>query len=914
MNVATEDIKNIRSALTTSLPDADPEETAEWLESFDGLLDAEGTKRAEFIIRALLQRASAHSVAVPFVTTTDYVNTIPVDQEPEFPGDEEIERNYRKWLRWNAAVMVHRAQRPDIGVGGHISTYAGAATLYEVGMNHFFRGKDHPSGGDQVFFQGHASPGMYARAFLEGRLTEEQMNGFRQEKSAAPNGLSSYPHPRMMPDFWEFPTVSMGIGPTNAIYQASMNRYLENRGLKDTSDQQVWAFLGDGEMDEPESRGALQLAANEGLDNLNFVINCNMQRLDGPVRGNGKIMQELEAFFRGAGWNVIKVVWGREWDALLEKDDDGALVEIMNTTPDGDYQTFKAESGGFVRDHFFGRSPQTKAMVADMSDEEIWQLKRGGHDYRKVYAAYKAAVEFKGKPTVILAATVKGYGLGSHFEGRNATHQMKKLTLEDLKNFRDHLRIPISDEDIERDTYNPPYYHPGAEDPAIQYLLERRKALGGDLPKRRDAHADLKLPEDKAYDVAKRGSGKQQAATTMAFVRLLKDLMRDKEFGKRVVPIIPDEARTFGMDSFFPTSKIYNPLGQNYISVDRDLMLAYKESPQGQIFHVGINEAGAVSAFTAAGTSYATHGEPLLPVYVFYSMFGFQRTGDFIWAAADQLARGFLIGATAGITTLAGEGTQHMDGHSPVLASTNPAVRTYDPAYGYEIAHIVQAGLQEMYGPDSEDPNKIYYLTVYNEPIVQPAEPENVDVEGIVKGIHRIKEAEIDGPRVQLLGSGVSVPWVLDAQRILAEDWNVSADVWSVTSWVELRRDGLAAEREAFLDPGAEPRVPFVAQRLAGATGPVVATTDYRSDLPDGIRQFIPNEFATLGGNDFGFADTRAAARRYFHIDSHSMVVRALEMLARRGEVDAQVPAKAIEKYRLHDVRAGESGNAGGES
>ncbi|ASN20724.1 pyruvate dehydrogenase (acetyl-transferring), homodimeric type [Arthrobacter sp. YN] len=930
---AGEETSHILSGLTAQLPDRDPEETAEWIESLDALIAEQGTERAQYIMRSLLQRAGARSVGVPMVTTTDYVNTIPVDQEAEFPGNEEFERRYRAYMRWNAAVMVHRAQRADIGVGGHISTYAGAATLYEVGFNHFFRGKDHPSGGDQVFFQGHASPGMYARAFMEGRLTEEDLDGFRQEKSKAGHALSSYPHPRLMPDFWEFPTVSMGIGPMNAIYQAQSNRYLQNRGIKDTSDQQVWAFLGDGEMDEPESRGLLQLAANENLDNLNFVINCNLQRLDGPVRGNGKIMQELEAFFRGAGWNVIKVVWGREWDSLLEADQDGALVKIMNETPDGDYQTYKAESGGFVREHFFGKSPQTKDMVADLDDEQIWGLKRGGHDYRKVYAAYKAATEFKGKPTVILAKTVKGYGLGPHFEGRNATHQMKKLTMEDLKAFRDHLRIPISDDQLDADLYRPPYYHPGMDAPEIKYLMERRAELGGFVPERRRKHTDVTLPEAKSYDVAKRGSGKQQAATTMAFVRLLKDLMRDKNFGARFVPVVPDESRTFGMDAFFPTAKIYNPKGQNYLSVDRDLVLAYKESPAGQLIHPGINEAGAVAAFTAAGTAYATHGEPLVPIYVFYSMFGFQRTGDSFWAAADQMTRGFIIGATAGRTTLTGEGLQHADGHSPILASTNPAVKTYDPAYGYEIGHIIRHGLEEMYGPDADsgadaqgsgtasDKNVMYYLTVYNEPITQPAEPENLDVNGLLKGIYRLAEAPTaDGtntanrPTAAILASGVSVPWALEAQRILAEDWNVAAEIYSVTSWNELRRDGLAAEEHAFLNPGQPARTPFITEQLAGHTGPVIAVTDYMKAVPDQIRQFIPNDFASLGADGFGFSDTRQAARRYFKNDTHSIVAKTLQLLAAKGEVEEGALEKAIEKYRLLDVNAGTTGGAGGDA
>ncbi|NBW73751.1 MAG: pyruvate dehydrogenase (acetyl-transferring), homodimeric type, partial [Microbacteriaceae bacterium] len=601
---------------------------------------------------------------------TDYINTIPTAEEPQFPGDEKIERTYRAWMRWNAAILVHRAQRPGIAVGGHISTYASSASLYEVGFNHFFKGQDHPSGGDQIFIQGHASPGPYARAFLEGRITEEQMNGFRQEKSHPGGGLSSYPHPRLMPDFWQFPTVSMGIGPINAIYQAQVNRYLQGRGFRDTSNQHVWAFLGDGELDEVESRGALQLAANDGLDNLTFVVNCNLQRLDGPVRGNGKIIQELEAFFKGAGWNVIKVVWGREWDVLLEKDQDGALVDLMNATPDGDFQTYKTMDGGFIRENFFGRDPRTAALVADMTDSQIWSLKRGGHDYRKIYAAYAAALAHKGQPTVILAKTIKGYGLGKAFEGRNATHQMKKLTLENLKSFRDDMEIPITDAQLEADPYRPPYYRPGNESPEIQYMHERRKALGGYIPERRSKYVSFELPDASAYEVAKGGSGTQEVATTMAFVRLLKDLLKTKEFGPRIVPIIPDEARTFGMDAFFPTAKIYNPRGQHYISVDRELLLSYKESEAGQILHTGINEAGSVAAFTAVGTSYATQGQPLIPFYVFYSMFGFQRTADSIWAATDQLTRGFLIGATAGRTTLTGEGLQHADGHSPIIAAT----------------------------------------------------------------------------------------------------------------------------------------------------------------------------------------------------------------------------------------------------
>ena len=694
----------LSGGLPTQYADINPEETQEWLESLDALIRVHGEQRARHIMLSLLRHSAEHNVGLPSLLHTDYINTISPEDEPEFPGNEQIESRIRAYNRWNAAIMVHRAQRPGVGVGGHISTYASSASLYEVGFNHFFRGPDHEGGGDQIFFQGHASPGMYARAFLEGRFSEERMDGFRQELSQAPNSLSSYPHPRLMPDFWQFPTVSMGLGPINAIYQARFNRYLQHRGIKDTSQQNVWAFLGDGEMDEVESLGALGIAAREELDNLTFVINCNLQRLDGPVRGNGKIIQELEAHFRGAGWNVIKVIWGRQWDDLLAKDDEGALVNLMNRTPDGDFQTYKAESGAFVRDNFFGRDPRTKAMVADWSDDQIWGLRRGGHDYRKLYAAYAAATAHTGQPTVILAHTIKGWTLGSHFEGRNATHQMKKLTVEDLKGFRDTLQIPVEDDQL--DPYLPPYYRPSEDHEHMQYLHERRRQLGGSVPTRRTESKVLDLPGDAMYKDSKGGSGNQAVATTMAFVRLLRDLLRDPNIGKRIVPIIPDEARTFGMDSFFPTLKIYSPHGQQYMSVDRELMLSYKESEVGQILHEGINEAGSVASWTAVATSYSTHDEPMIPIYIFYSMFGFQRTGDAFWLAGDQMARGFVLGATAGRTTLNGEGLQHEDGHSPLLASTNPAVVAYDPAFGYEVGHIVRDGLRRMYG---EDPENIYY-------------------------------------------------------------------------------------------------------------------------------------------------------------------------------------------------------------
>ncbi|MEV1156137.1 pyruvate dehydrogenase (acetyl-transferring), homodimeric type [Micromonospora chokoriensis] len=903
----------ISDGLPSQLPDIDPEETSEWVESLDGVIDERGAKRARYVMLRLLERARERQVGVPPLTTTDYINTIPSEREPWFPGDEHVERRIRAYVRWNAAMLVHRAQRPEIGVGGHISTFASSASLYEVGFNHFFRGKNHPGGGDHIFYQGHASPGMYARAFLEGRLSEHQLDGFRQELSHPGGGLPSYPHPRLMPDFWEFPTVSMGLGGLNAIYQARFNRYLQHRGIKDTSQQHVWAFLGDGEMDEPETLGAIGVAAREELDNLTFVINCNLQRLDGPVRGNGKVMQELESFFRGAGWNVIKVVWGREWDPLLAADTDGALVNLMNTTTDGDYQTYKAESGAYVREHFFGRDARTRKMVDPLSDDEIWNLKRGGHDYRKLYAAYKAATEHTGQPTVILAKTIKGWTLGSHFEGRNATHQMKKLTLEDLKTFRDRLYLDIPDKALEDNPYLPPYYNPGEKSDEIQYLKERREQLGGYLPSRRTSTKRLAIPGPERFADVKRGSGKQKVATTMAFVRLLKDIMKDKEFGKRWVPIIPDEARTFGLDSIFPTAKIYSPHGQRYTSVDRELFLSYKESTTGQILHEGINEAGSVASFTAAGSAYATHDEPMIPMYIFYSMFGFQRTADGLWAAADQMARGFLLGATAGRTTLNGEGLQHEDGHSLLLAATNPAVVAYDPAFSFEIAHIMEQGLHRMYGDAQE--NVFYYLTVYNEPILQPAEPAGVDVEGLLKGIYRYSPApEVDGPKANVLASGTGMQWALKAQQLLAQDWGVAADVWSVTSWTELRRDAVETEEYNLLNPGAEAKIPYIQQKLADADGPKVAVSDWMRAVPDLIARWVPGDYTSLGTDGFGMSDTRHALRRHFHVDAESIVVATLRQLARSGAVAATVPAEAAKKYAIDDVNAAPVGETGGDS
>ena len=903
-------MNNLQDLHVDQLIDANPDETAEWHQSLDSLIKHGGPARARYLMLSLIKRAHEANIQLPNLRLTDYMNTIPPESEPQFPGDEFLERRIRAYIRWNAAIMVHRAQRPGVGVGGHISTFASSAALYEVGFNHFFKGKDHQGGGDQIFFQGHASPGMYARAFLEGRLSEHQLDGFRQELSHSGGGLSSYPHPRLMPEFWEFPTVSMGLGPINSIYQARFNRYLHNRGIKDTSGQHVWAFLGDGEMDEPESVSALTLAARENLDNLTFVINCNLQRLDGPVRGNGKIIQELEALFTGAGWNVIKVVWGREWDPLFAMDKEGALVELMNKTPDGDFQTYKAESGGFVRENFFNRDPRTAAMVANWSDDDIWNLKRGGHDYQKLYAAYQSAMNHKGQPTVILAKTIKGWTLGSHFEGRNATHQMKKLKLEDLKSLRDRLYLEIDDEKL--DEKLPPYFHPGKESPEFQYMMEKRAELGGSVPRRRAKSKPLPQPQDSDFAVMTRGSGAQEIATTMAFVRLLKDLAKVEGLGHRIVPIIPDEARTFGMDSLFPTMKIYSPHGQQYLAVDRELMLSYKESTSGVILHEGINEAGSTASFTAVGTSYSTHDEPMIPVYIFYSMFGFQRTGDAFWAAADQMARGFVMGATAGRTTLNGEGLQHEDGHSQLLASTNPAVVAYDPAFAYELGHIVKDGLKRMYGEDSE--NIYYYLTVYNEPYVQPAEPENLDVEGLLKGIYlysKAKKQRRAKRQVNLLASGVALNWALKAQDLLASDWKISANVFSVTSWNELRRDGLEVDRHNLLNP-LNKKSAYLTTKLKNYKGSVLAVSDFMRTVQDQISPWVLQNFASLGTDGFGLSDTRGALRRHFKVDAESIVVATLSQLANQGKISPKIVMKAIAKYELNNVTAADPGNTEG--
>ncbi len=870
------------------LPDRDANETSDWVNSLDSVIEAEGRARAQFILYRVLKRARQHQLGLPPLTATRYINTISPEQEPSFPGDEEMEHRIRRIIRWNAVAMVLRANNRAPGIGGHLATYASAATLYEVGFNHFFRGKDADGMGDQVYFQGHAAPGMYARAFLEGRLTEDHLDHFRQEVQPG-RGLSSYPHPRLMPQFWEFPTVSMGLGPLAAIYQARFNRYLASRGIKDTSNNRVWAFLGDGETDEPEAMGSLSIAAREGLDNLTFVVNCNLQRLDGPVRGNGKIIQELESVFRGAGWNVIKVIWGREYDDLLARDVDGVLVDKMNDTLDGEYQKFSVETGAYVREHFFGPDQRLKDLVAHLSDDEVSRLRRGGHDYRKVYAAYDAATKAHGRPTAILAKTVKGWTLGEHVEGRNITHQAKKMTEAELKIFRDRLELPISDAKLKE----APYYHPGAEAPEIQYLNERRAALGGPMPRRVVVTKTLELPGDPVYGEFMSGSGTQEASTTMAFAKLLRNLLRDKELGHRIVPIIPDEARTFGMDPLFKEVGIYSALGQLYDPVDSNLVLSYREATDGQVLEEGITEAGSSASFQAAGTSYATHGEPMIPFYIFYSMFGFQRTGDEFWAFGDARGRGFLLGATAGRTTLNGEGLQHEDGHSLLVASTIPNIRLYDPAFAYETAAIVRDGIERMYGADPHD--VFYYLTLYNENHVMPARPEWVTDEDIVGGLYRFKPAP-DGVvsegraplRATLLAGGSIMQQALRAQQLLAER-GIAAEVWSALSYQLLRNEALDVDRWNRLHPAETPRVPRVTELLRepAEQGPIVAVSDFISAWPDLVSRWVPGGWwRTLGTDGFGRSDTREALRRFFEIDAESIAAATLAELARCGRID----------------------------
>jgi pyruvate dehydrogenase E1 component len=874
------------------LPDIDEQETIDWIRSLDDVVDQEGETRARFLLFKLLKRARQLQVGLPPLTNTRYINTISPEQEPSFPGDEELERRIRRLIRWNAAAMVLRGNSKFSGLGGHLATYASAATLYEVGFNWFFKGRENGGPGDQIFYQGHAAPGIYARAFLEGRITEEQLDHFRRE-TPPQNGLSSYPHPRLMPDFWEFPTVSMGLGPIDAIYQARFNRYLQNRGLVDTSDSRVWAFLGDGETDEPESLGALSVAAREGLDNLTFVVNCNLQRLDGPVRGNGKIIQELEAVFRGAGWNVIKVIWGREWDELLARDVDGVLVEEMNATVDGEFQKFSVAGGAYIREHFFGPDPRLKRLVEHLTDDDLSKLRRGGHDYRKVFAAYKAAVEHKGSPTVILAKTVKGWTLGPGVEARNITHQAKKLSEQELKVFRDRLELPIPDDQLK----DAPYYHPGKDSEEVQYLNERRRQLGGPLPRRTVHVVELPAPKD-TFDAEFAAGSTTPVSTTMAFTRMLRNLIRDKDLGPRIVPIIPDEARTFGMDPLFNEVGIYSATGQRYDPVDSELVLKYREAIDGQVLEEGITEAGSAAGFQAAGTSYATHAYPVIPFYIFYSMFGFQRTGDQFWAAADARTRGFLMGATAGRTTLTGEGLQHDDGHSHVLAMTNPAVRGFDPAYAYELAAIIRDGIERMHVKGQD---LIYYISIYNENYPQAPKPDGVD-EGILRGIYRFAAApkvksrngSKAAPKVRLVGSGAIFQQVLAAQALLADQLGIAAEVYSAPSFPELRRDALIVDRWNRLHPADKPKVPYVATVLGAKGGPIVAATDWMKALPDLVRPWIDAPFVTLGTDGFGRSDTREALRAYFEIDAPSIAAAAVAALAKAGDLTPVAAAKAI--------------------
>jgi pyruvate dehydrogenase E1 component len=877
------------------LPDRDPAETKDWLESLDSIVETAGEDRAQFILYKLLKRARQLRIGLPPLTQTRYINTISPEQEPPFPGDEQIEHRIRRMVRWNAVAMVLRANNFSPGIGGHLATYASAATLYEVGFNHFFRGKDAAGLGDHVYYQGHAAPGIYARAFLEGRLSEGQLDHFRREVVPG-EGLSSYPHPRLMPDFWEFPTVSMGLGPLAAIYQARFDRYLAARGIKDTSANHTWAFLGDGEMDEPEALAGLSLAGREGLDNLTFVVNCNLQRLDGPVRGNGKVIQELEGLFRGAGWNVIKVIWGREWDPLLARDDDGVLVHKMNETLDGEFQKFSVESGAYIREHFFGPDPRLQALAADLSDDDLQRLRRGGHDIHKVYAAYFAARLMTTAPTAILAKTVKGWTLGPGVEARNITHQAKKLSEAELRIFRDRLELPIADAKLK----DAPYFHPGPKAPEIEYLRERRAELGGPLPRRVVVTRTLELPAETAYAEFMTGSGSQQVSTTMAFAKLLRNLLRDPGLGRRIVPIVPDEARTFGMDPLFKEVGIYAARGQLYEPVDSNLVLSYREAKDGQVLEEGITEAGSAASFQAAATSYASHGEPMVPFYIFYSMFGFQRTGDQMWATGDARGRGFLLGATAGRTTLNGEGLQHEDGQSLLLATTIPSVRPYDPAFAYETAVIIRDGLRRML-EDGED--IVYYLTLYNENYAMPAKSEGVD-EGIVRGLYRFAAAPaVKGgrraPRATILGSGSLMPEALRAQALLAERYGVAAQVWSATSYAQLRADALEAERWNRLHPGAEPRVPYVTEQLAepAAHGPVVAVTDFMRAVPDQIARWVPGgRWTSLGTDGWGRSDTREALRRFFEVDAEHVAQAVLADLARCGELDATVARAASDE------------------
>ncbi|MGQ4276611.1 pyruvate dehydrogenase (acetyl-transferring), homodimeric type [Pseudidiomarina sp. E22-M8] len=872
--------------------DIDPQETREWLDSLEVVLEEDGPERGHFLMESLIEKARRSGAYLPYAATTAYLNTIPASQEPTMPGDQSMEARIRSAIRWNALAMVLRASKKELDLGGHISSFASSAMLYDVGFNHFFRAPTDKDGGDFLFIQGHASPGIYGRAFLEGRISEDQLNNFRQEVDG--EGVSSYPHPKLMPDFWQFPTVSMGLGPIQAIYQARYLKYLTDRGIKDCSNQRVYCFLGDGEVDEPESLGAIGLATREGLDNLTFIVNCNLQRLDGPVRGNGKIIQELEGTFRGAGWEVIKVIWGRYWDPLLYRDTEGKLAQIMQDSVDGEYQNYKAKGGAYTREHFFGKTEETKEMVANLSDEDIWRLNRGGHDPVKVYTAYHKAVNTKGRPQVILAKTVKGYGMGSAGEGKNIAHQVKKMDMEAIKHFRDRFNIPIKDSELE----DIPLYKFPDDSPEMKYMRERRESLGGYMPVRRSkTDVELEMPALKAFDSVLKGSGDREISTTMAFVRVLNSLLKDKKIGKRIVPIIPDEARTFGMEGLFRQVGIYSSQGQKYEPQDADQVAYYREDKEGQVLQEGINELGAMASWVAAATSYSTNNEPMIPFYIYYSMFGFQRVGDLVWAAGDSQARGFLIGGTAGRTTLNGEGLQHQDGSSHLLFNTVPNCVTYDPTFGYEVAVIVQDGLRRMYG---EQENVFYYLTVMNENYQQPEMPEGVE-EGIIKGMYELEEhkAKSSKGQVQLLGSGTILQQVRKAALILLEQFNVSSKVYSATSFNELARDGMDVDRHNMLNPTKKAEEAYVTKLLAKAKGPTIAATDYQKLYADQIRAWVPTPYRVLGTDGFGRSDSRENLRRHFEVSAEYIVVAALAELAKAGDIDSKVVAKAIKDFDI---------------
>ncbi len=872
---------------TKNHPRMDPEEAQEWLDSLEDIIQRRGPEYTQHILIQLQEKAYREGVKLPFSANTPYINTIPADQEPRYPGNREIERRIKSMIRWNAMAMVVRANRESAGIGGHISTYASAATLYEVGFNHFFRGKSDDYSGDQVYFQGHAAPGIYSRAFLEGRLTEQDLKNFRRELQPG-GGLSSYPHPWLMRTFWEFPSVSMGLAPLQAIYMARFNRYLEDRGMKDTSGSHVWCFIGDGETDEPETLGAITLASREKLDNLIFVINCNLQRLDGPVRGNGKIIQELEAAFRGAGWNVLKVIWGGDWDPLLERDSTGDLVHRMGEVVDGQYQKYTVESGAYIREHFFGKTEALRKLAEPLSDEELHKMRRGGHDPVKVYAAFKAAVEHQGSPTVILAKTVKGYGLGEAGEGRNVTHQQKKLNEDELREFRSRFGIPIADDKIGE----APFYRPPEDSAEMRYLRERRAKLGGYVPGRPMVPLPIQAPPREFIKEFLQGSGGREVSTTMAFVRMFAKLLKDPQIGKLIVPIIPDEARTFGMEALFRQVGIYSHVGQLYEPVDSESLLYYKEAKDGQILEEGINEAGALASFIAAGTAWATHGINTIPFFIYYSMFGFQRVGDLIWAAADCRSKGFLLGGTAGRTTLNGEGLQHQDGHSHLMASTIPNLRAYDPAFAYEIAVIVQDGIKRMY-QDRE--SLFYYITLYNENYDMPPMPEGVE-DGIIRGMYKYKSQEVDNARgrIQLFGSGPIIREALRAQQLLAERYRVASDVWSVTSYKQLGFEAMEAGRWNALHPTEPPRDSYVEKCLKGTEGPYIAVSDYVRLIPEMIAPWVPGELITLGTDGFGRSESRQALRRFFEIDAESIVVASLGSLAKQNKIEKQEIQQAI--------------------